>query len=77
METCRGVIGMIQSPALSAAETTLNILSGYLIAVAVNHYVLPLWGFEPSIQDSFAIGAIFATVSWLRSYAWRRLFARV
>jgi len=68
---------MEQSKLESRIEVTANIGSGMilsyfvwnLIVVAIEHGLLKL-------DDSFIIVSIFTIVSVIRSYYWRRFFAR-
>ena len=64
----------MQSRLMSALEAFCNILVGYLVAVAANLVVLPLFGYAVSLLDGFAIGLIFTLISLMRSYLLRRLF---
>jgi len=64
----------MQSRRMSAVEAIANVAIGYLVAVAANVVILPLFGLHPSAFDSLAIGALFTAVSLVRSYALRRLF---
>lgn len=59
---------------MSFAESCTNIAVGYLISVATNFVVLPLFGYQTSVAESFQIGAIFSAVSITRSYILRRIF---
>lgn len=67
---------MKQSRIMSGIETTLNIGSGVLIALCLTYWVLPLWGHQYSASQSIGITALYSAVSWIRSFAWRRYFAR-
>jgi hypothetical protein len=58
----------------SALETVANTAAGLGVAVAANLWLLPWWGFQPSLGDSFEIGAVFTAVSLGRGYILRRLF---
>lgn len=62
---------------MSAVEAVANVAIGYVVAVAANAVVLPLFGLHPSALDSFAIGALFTAISLARSYVLRRLFNRI
>lgn len=62
---------------MSAVEAVANVAIGYVVAVAANAVVLPLFGLHPSALDSFAIGALYTAISLARSYALRRLFNRI
>jgi len=59
---------------MSAVEASLNVLIGYLVSVLANILILPLFGYDVTIADSFAIGLAFTAVSLVRSYALRRWF---
>jgi hypothetical protein len=67
----------MQSRRMSAVEAVANVAIGYVVAVAANAVVLPLFGLHPTAFDSFAIGALFTAISLARSYALRRLFNRI
>jgi acetyltransferase-like isoleucine patch superfamily enzyme len=59
---------------MSAIEASTNVLIGYLVSVAANIIILPLFGYNVTIGDSFAIGLAFTAVSLFRSYVLRRAF---
>jgi len=59
---------------MSAVEASFNVLIGYLVSVLANILILPLFGYDVTIADSFAIGLAFTAVSLVRSYAIRRIF---
>jgi hypothetical protein len=64
----------MQSRIESLIEAWANVLVGYLVAVAANYWLLPLWGFPVNVQESFEIGLAFTGVSLVRSYIIRRWF---
>jgi len=64
----------MQSRLMSAVEASANVAIGYLVSVAANLLILPLFGYDVSVADSFAIGVAFTAVSLVRSYALRRAF---
>ena len=65
-----------QSRKRSAVEAGTNVVVGYLVAVIANYFVLPIFGYMVTVQDSFTIGLAFTAISMLRSYVLRRLFNR-
>ena len=67
----------MQSKRNSALEAASNVAIGYLVSVAANILILPLFGYSVTVADSFAIGAAFTAVSLARSYALRRLWNRL
>lgn len=58
----------------SIAEAIVNVLVGYLVAVAANLTVLPTFGHQVTVADGFAIGLVFTAISMARSYILRRVF---
>ena len=64
----------MQSKKRSFIEAVTNVLVGYLVAVISNLIVLPLFGYQVSLFDGFAIGVVFTAISLIRSYVIRRLF---
>lgn len=62
---------------MSAFEASANVAIGYLVSVAANFLILPLFGYDVSVADSFAIGLAFTAVSLVRSYVLRRIFNRM
>ena len=68
---------MNQSRRLSLIEATTNVIVGYALAVITQIVVFPLFRLQVSLGDNLAIGAVFVGISLIRSYALRRLFARL
>ncbi len=66
--------GRGQSRRGSIIEAILNVIIGFWISVGANIYLLPLWGFTPSLSQGIEIGIAFTWVSLLRSYILRRAF---
>lgn len=64
----------MQSRVMSAIEAVANVVIGYLVSVAANILILPLFGYDVSVADGFAIGLAFTAVSLVRSYILRRTF---
>ena len=64
----------MQSRMMSAIEASANVAIGYLVSVAANILILPLFGYDVTVADSFAIGLAFTAVSLVRSYILRRVF---
>lgn len=67
----------MQSKRNSAFEAATNVAIGYLVSVLANVLILPLFGYNVTIGDSFAIGLAFTAVSLARSYVLRRIFNRL
>lgn len=64
----------MQSKRNSAFEAATNVAIGYLVSVLANVLILPVFGYNVTIGDSFAIGLAFTIVSLVRSYLLRRAF---
>jgi len=67
----------MQSKRNSAFEAATNVAIGYLVSVLANVLILPMFGYNVTIGDSFAIGLAFTIVSLVRSYILRRIFNRL
>ena len=67
----------MQSEKESLIEIGLNVGSGFLIAWVMTITVLPLFGLNATINESFQITLIFTLVSVLRGYLWRRYFNNI
>lgn len=65
---------MKQSRFMSLAESIVNIAVGYVLALATQVIVFPLFGIKASLWEHLAIGAAFTGISIVRSYMLRRLF---
>lgn len=65
---------MKQSRLMSLVESLANVLVGYVVAVATQMAVFPLFGLALTVTENLLIGLIFTAVSIVRSYALRRGF---
>jgi len=54
---------MAASRAISLVEAITNVMVGYVIAVATQFFVFPLFGLHASINANLIIGAVFTVVS--------------
>jgi hypothetical protein len=68
---------MNQSPATSLIEATAGAVAGYLIAIATQFAVFPVFGLAVVMIQNLGIGVVFTVASIVRSYALRRLFERL
>lgn len=68
---------MRQSRRMSLVEAFTNVVIGYVLAVATQMMVFPLFGLHTSLSNDLAIGAVFTVVSIIRSYVLRRLFEQL
>lgn len=58
----------------SLIEAGINVLIGFVINMAANFVILPLVGFEITLQQNLFIGTLYTLVSVARSYIVRRWF---
>lgn len=63
-----------QSRTMSLVEAVTNVVVGYVVAVLTQFAVFPVFGLVASVADNLTIGAVFTSVSIVRSYFVRRLF---
>ena len=68
---------MKQSRTMSLIEATTNVVVGYVLAIATQLVVFPLFGIEAALQEHLAIGLAFVAVSLARGYLLRRVFEKI
>lgn len=64
----------MQSRYQSFIEALLNVLIGYVVALASQLLIFPLFGIKVSFAENPLIGGYFTIISIVRSYAIRRWF---
>lgn len=62
---------------MSLVEAAVNVVAGYVVALAAQLVVFPFFNVSISFSDNLLIGAIFTVVSLVRSYVLRRVFEAV
>lgn len=67
---------MRQSRLMSLVEAVANVVVGYILAVATQLVVFPLFGIDTGAREHLTIGLAFVAVSLARGLALRRLFER-
>ena len=67
---------MKQTKLVSIIEVSLNVASGFVLALIVWIFFIPIWypRMAGPVIESLWITATFTVVSVLRGYFWRRLF---
>lgn len=65
---------MTQTRLESLIEALFNVAIGYVINFTANLLIFPLFGWQISVSQNLALGAVFTVISVLRSYAVRRWF---
>ena len=68
---------MGQSRRMSAVEAVVSTAIGYIVAVATQMVVFPIFGLRVGVIENLGIGLAFTSVSIVRSYLVRRLFERL
>ncbi len=58
----------------SLAESVVNIIIGYFVALASQLAIFPLFGIHVAFRDNIMIGLYFTVISIIRSYMLRRYF---
>ena len=64
----------MQSKLGSFAESIINILIGYFVALGSQLVIFPAFGVNLPLSDNLMIGAWFTLISLIRSYCVRRWF---
>jgi len=64
----------MQSRRMSMVEAVTNVAVGYGVAALTTALILPLFGYEVTVQDAIGISAVFTAVSLARAYCLRRVF---
>lgn len=71
-------VGHVKQPrAMSFVEAIANVIVGFLLAVATQLAVFPIFGIQASLSDTMQIGGVFTVVSILRSFMLRRMFEAI
>ncbi|MEP9390575.1 hypothetical protein [Mesorhizobium sp. KR9-304] len=68
---------LAQSRTASLAEAIINAVAGFLVALATQQIIFPVFGITTTLVQDGAIAALFTGASLVRSYALRRLFLHV
>ncbi len=66
----------MQSKVHSMLESMTNTVIGYVVAVASQLVVFPMFNIHIELQDNLLIGVWFTAISLTRGYLVRRWFAR-
>ena len=64
----------MQTRRQSMTETAVSVTIGYLVALASQSGIFPLFGIYATMTDNLLIGAWFTAISVIRGYAVRRFF---
>lgn len=64
----------MQSKRMSFVESLTNVAIGYVVAVASQVVIFPMFGLKCHLKDNLLIGLWFTGISIVRSYFLRRFF---
>lgn len=64
----------MQSRKMSVVETLANYTVGIPIAVAITHYLLPVFGYQASLDRDIFVTSVYTLASVIRSFGVRRFF---
>lgn len=69
---------MEQTKIVSLIEVVTNVITGFLLAMAIWEWVIPVLfpRMAGPVAENFVVTATFTFFSILRAYGWRRFFAR-
>jgi hypothetical protein len=67
----------MQTKIQSLIESFVNVIIGYLVAIAAQIIVFPIYDIDVSLNQNIQIGLIFTAVSVARSYFLRLLFNKL
>lgn len=66
----------MQSKLMSWAESVTNVVVGFVINLGGQAVIFPVFGIHVDVSTNIRIGMFFITISLIRSYIIRRLFAK-
>ena len=64
----------MQTKKMSLIETLSSVAIGYIISLAAQMIIFPIFDIKVSFEDNLLIGLFFTVVSIIRGYYVRRLF---
>lgn len=65
---------IMQTKKMSLIETIVSVIIGYIISLAAQLIIFPLFDINVSLAENLMIGLFFTVVSIIRGYLVRRLF---
>ena len=63
-----------QSRRMSVVESTVSVIAGYLMNVAIQFYLYPLFDIEVDLQQAFIISIFITGMAFIKNFSVRRLF---
>jgi hypothetical protein len=67
----------MQSRIQSFVESVANVVIGFIVALAAQLVIFPVFNIKVTLSENMAIGAFFTAISIIRSYVVRRAFNRI
>ena len=68
---------MKQTRTMSLVEAVVNVVVGYMLAIATQIVVFPWFGIETGLGEHLTIGLAFVGISLARGFLLRRLFEAI
>ncbi len=59
---------------MSAVESTVSVIAGYLMNVAIQFYLYPLFDIEVALEQAFIIAIFITAMAFVKNFSVRRLF---
>lgn len=66
-----------QTAGMSMLESAVSVIIGYLVAVAVQIYIFPLFGVKITLSDSLILSLIIVLFAFFKNFMVRRIFNRI
>lgn len=63
-----------QSHKMSAIESTVSVIAGYLLNVLIQFLLYPLFGIDVPLNQVFIISIFITGIAFIKNYSVRRLF---
>lgn len=63
-----------QSQRMSALETLVSVLAGYLLTVLMQYTFYPLFGIHIPVREALFISILIVMVAFIKNYIVRRVF---
>lgn len=63
-----------QSRKMSAAESAVSVIAGYIITVAIQYWIYPMFGISIPATEALIISLIIVIAAFAKNFSIRRLF---
>lgn len=59
---------------MSLVESSASVIAGYLITVALQYWLYPLFGISIPVSDALVISVVIVLAAFVKNFSIRRLF---